>query len=52
MSILVVLAHHDALDQCFFHRVGLEIVTGSRYLRGYIGYAGSRADWLGYKFWY
>ena len=48
-SILVLFMHNLAPEERFFRGKGLAIVTGSRYLGGYIGDVTPQKKWLGKK---
>ena len=47
-SILVVAPMNVSREE-FFHGMGLQVVTGSRYLGGFIGYEEAEKRWLSGK---
>ena len=48
-GILVVSVHNFGWSEIFFWGRGLAIVTGSRYMGGYVGDAEHQAEWLSEK---
>ena len=48
-SILVVAPMNVSREEEFFHGMGLQVVTGSRYLGGFIGDEEAEKRWLSGK---